>query len=114
MGGRVRKRKEAEALEFWSPITSECKVVHFGYHDRCFVIVTDEPHEYGMVRHASIAHPWRYPTWDEIVSVRDRFFGPQTECVMFVPRRSEYVNLQPNAFHLWGDPEGRRTWVLAP
>jgi len=108
----VDERKQA-ALADLARVAPEARVVYCGAFGRCSVIVTDEPHEYGVVRHASIAHPWRYPTWEEIVQVRDQFFGPDTECVMFIPSRKEHVNLHPNAFHLWGDPQGRRRWVLA-
>lgn len=51
--------------------------------------------------HASIAHPDRYPTWAEILSVRNWIFPAEMEVVMVLARRSEYVNLHPNCFHLW-------------
>lgn len=51
--------------------------------------------------HASISHPSRYPTWDEIRAVRDWYFPEEMEVVMVLARRSEYVNLHPNCFHLW-------------
>lgn len=110
--------KAEQALDFWSPLRPPegvrlpGQVVFFGYYGHCSVIVCDEVHDYGPVRHASIAHPYRYPTWEEIVAVRDRWFGPDTECVMVIPRRTDYVKAYPHAFHVWGDPEGRRIWVL--
>lgn len=51
--------------------------------------------------HASIAHPDRYPTWAEILSMRDWIFPAEMEVVMVLARRSEYVNLHQNCFHLW-------------
>lgn len=57
--------------------------------------------------HASIAHPDRYPTWAEIVRVRNWIFPAEMEVVMVLARRSEYVNLHPNCFHLWQSRCGR-------
>jgi hypothetical protein len=55
----------------------------------------------GGYLHASISHPDRYPTWAEIMRVRDWIFPAEMEVVMVLARRSEYVNLHPNCFHLW-------------
>lgn len=52
-------------------------------------------------RHASISHPDRFPTWEEILEVRDACFPAEMEVVMVLARRSEYVNLHGNTFHLW-------------
>jgi len=57
--------------------------------------------------HASIAHPDRYPTWDEILRLRGWIFPAETEVVMVLARKSEYVNLHPNCFHLWQSRCGR-------
>ncbi|OHD15916.1 MAG: hypothetical protein A2Y38_04590 [Spirochaetes bacterium GWB1_59_5] len=51
--------------------------------------------------HVSVAHPRRYPTWDEIADIKDVFLGPDTTAVHVVPKASEHVNLHPNCFHLW-------------
>ena len=57
--------------------------------------------------HISIACPDRYPTWQEITAVREWGFDPDTEVVMVLARRGEYVNLHPNCFHLWESACGR-------
>lgn len=57
--------------------------------------------------HVSISHSHRYPTWDEIRAVRDWAFPEETEVVMVLARKSEYVNLHPNCFHLWESACGR-------
>jgi len=57
--------------------------------------------------HVSIAHNARYPTWDEILSVRSWGFPEETEVVMVLARKSEYVNLHQNCFHLWESACGR-------
>jgi hypothetical protein len=51
--------------------------------------------------HISISHPWRYPTWDEIIGVRDRLEGDEQEWIMILPRRDEYVNIHDNCFHIY-------------
>lgn len=53
--------------------------------------------------HLSVSHPNRYPTWDEIYTawydlVPD---ASQIEGAIILPRKSEYVNLHPNCFHVW-------------
>ena len=50
--------------------------------------------------HMSIAHPTRYPTWDEILTVREWFFPDEVEAVMVLARKSQYVNLHPHCFHI--------------
>lgn len=50
--------------------------------------------------HISVAHPSRYPTWDEIKEVRYRFVPDDVTMAMLLPPRSQYVNKHPNCFHL--------------
>jgi hypothetical protein len=52
--------------------------------------------------HISVSCPHRYPTWDEIFTawydlVPD---APQINGAIILPRKSEYVNLHPNCFHV--------------
>lgn len=65
-------------------------------------IETGKPH--GRLRHVSISHADRYPTWDEIKAVRERFYAPTEDVMMVLPRVDLYVNLHPNCFHLWQMP----------
>ena len=51
--------------------------------------------------HISISHPFRYPTWDEIHAARYYFLPEDIDCAIFLPKKSEYVNLHPNCFHVW-------------
>jgi hypothetical protein len=48
----------------------------------------------------SIAHPLRYPTWDEIKEARYRFVPDNVTMAMLLPQRAEYVNIHHNCFHL--------------
>jgi len=76
---------------------------HIGKHNRISVIASID----GGAMHVSIAHSQRYPTWDEILAVRSWAFPEETEVVMVLARRSEYVNVHNNCFHLWESACGR-------
>ena len=62
---------------------------------RLFLSVDDN------VLHMSISHPTRYPTWDEISRTRYKFFSDDINFVMYLPKKSEYVNVHENCFHLY-------------
>lgn len=51
--------------------------------------------------HVSISHTARYPTWEEIKAVRAWAWDEDTEVVMVLARRRDYVNIAKNCFHLW-------------
>ena len=63
----------------------------------CTVIVSKD----AGLWHMSIAHPNRYPTWDEIKDARYEFLPDNINAAMLFPPKKEYVNLHPNCFHLW-------------
>lgn len=50
--------------------------------------------------HVSIAHPSRYPTWDEVADIRYQLLPDDVHMAMMLPPGDEYVNLHPNCFHL--------------
>ena len=70
----------------------------------CSVFCGVEPvTERGIVRmrwHVSIAHPSRYPTWDEIKAARYELVPKNITMAMILPPPDEYVNLHGNCFHL--------------
>jgi hypothetical protein len=51
--------------------------------------------------HLSIAHPSRYPTWDEIAEARYRLIPDAAVMALILPPIGEYVNLHANCFHLY-------------
>jgi hypothetical protein len=53
--------------------------------------------------HVSIAHPGRYPTWDEIHVIKEELFG-ERQAMMILPEKALYVNMHKNCFHLWEMP----------
>lgn len=78
-----------------------CKAYKFS---GCSVFVGVEPNkERGIVRmrwHISIAHPSRYPTWDEIKAARYELVPHNITMAMILPPPDEYVDLHSNCFHL--------------
>lgn len=51
--------------------------------------------------HISIAHPNRYPTWDEVVHIRYTLLPDNVYMAMMLPPQAEYVNVHENCFHLY-------------
>lgn len=63
----------------------------------CSIVVT---REYGTW-HLSIAHPRRYPTWDEIAEARYRLLPKSITAAMLLPPMEEYVNLHRFCFQVY-------------
>jgi hypothetical protein len=61
------------------------------------VIVGKEPTGW----HISVAHPQRYPTWDEIKAARYDHTPHDITMAMILPPIEEYVNLHEHCFHLY-------------
>ena len=43
----------------------------------------------------------KIPTWEQIVDVKREFFKPTEECIHFIPRDDEYINLKENCMHIF-------------
>ena len=43
----------------------------------------------------------KVPTWEEIVAVKREFFESEDECIQFIPRDSEYVNIKEDCMHIF-------------
>lgn len=52
--------------------------------------------------HISISCPYRYPTWDEIFTAWYDLVPDAADIngAIILPRKSEYINLHPNCFHV--------------
>lgn len=66
--------------------------------------------------HASISHPKRTPTYDELAEMKRLFIGDEHTAYQIFPVREEHVNLHEHCLHLWSpvghDPlEGSRRFV---
>ena len=55
----------------------------------------------GGKHHLSISHPFRYPKWEELKTIRYALTPKDVHMVMTLPPPSEYVNIHNNCFHLW-------------
>lgn len=64
----------------------------------------DNTPKWGPLKHVSISREDRYPNWDEILRVKDFFFG-NIDCMMVIPKSKNYVNVHPNCFHIWQTPQ---------
>ncbi len=64
----------------------------------------DNTPKWGWLKHISVSCLNRYPTWEELLELKDRFFG-DIDCMMIMPKKSDYVNLHPNCFHIWQTPQ---------
>jgi len=64
---------------------------------KCTVVVQ---HTAQLGWHISVAHPFRYPSWDEIAAARYALVPDDACMAMMLPPEAEYVNLHPNCFHL--------------
>jgi hypothetical protein len=70
----------------------------------CSIIVTRDVGAGGRPAdpwHLSIAHPARYPTWDEIARARYTLLPDVAWMAMYLPPKSEYINLHRNCFQLY-------------
>ena len=76
-------------------------------HVRVIKTVDNTP-KWGWLKHISVSCADRYPTWHEILHAKEHFFG-DTDCMMVMPKKEDYINLHPNVFHVWKTPE---SWNL--
>lgn len=66
------------------------------------VVTTDKfPNDPRRWLHISVSHEDRYPTWEELMSIKDEFMGEEVEAYQVLPRHSEHVNVSATCFHLW-------------
>lgn len=65
------------------------------------VIATRAEHDGQEWLHASIAHPDRMPTWEELKAVKVALIGAARFAYLVFPPAWQYVNQHPYALHLW-------------
>lgn len=58
----------------------------------------------GGWEHVSISTKTRCPTWDEMCTVKDLFWGEEETVLQFHPPHSQYVNNHRHCLHLWKPP----------
>ena len=70
------------------------------------VIAGIEPtNRHGTRLHVSVSFAHRLPTWSEMKTVKDAFFGPDRDAMIVLPRERHYVNVHKHCHHLWEIPE---------
>lgn len=70
------------------------------------VLVSCAPQDGADWVHASISHPDRMPTYEELTALHDAAFIGYAHQVFAPP--SDHVNIHPFALHLWGRLDGGR------
>lgn len=80
------------------PLPSECHDPREYKNGALKVFISQDGDE--KMWHLSISHSSRYPSWDEIYRARYELIPDEITMAMFLPPKSEYVNLHNNCFHL--------------
>lgn len=71
------------------------------------IIHAIETTEHGELRHVSVSHEVRLPTWEEMRDLKYELFEVDEDAVMILPRKKggpRYVNVHKNCLHLWQLP----------
>ena len=69
------------------------------------IVSKDKTPKWGELLHVSVSRTDRYPSWGEILDVKLHFFGDRVDAMMIMPKRTDYVNIHENCFHIWKTPE---------
>lgn len=51
--------------------------------------------------HCSLSRRSRLPSWDDVKVVKTTFLGEDTEAFHIVPKKEDYINVNPYCIHLW-------------
>lgn len=68
------------------------------------VIASLDSTQHGTLLHLSISYPHRLPDWNDVKAFWKRFFPPDVDCALILPREGFYVNLMPHCHHIWQLP----------
>ncbi len=68
------------------------------------LVNADNTPKWGKLKHISISRTNMYPSWDEILRVKDYFFG-DVDCMMVMPKEQDYINCHQFCFHIWQTPQ---------
>ncbi|SRR6266568_882588 len=81
--------------------TESSEAYHDGSGLRVIITVERHPPDSRRWQHISVSREDRYPSWEDLLAVKEEFIGEEEEAYQVLPRASEYVNIHPNVFHLW-------------
>ncbi|MGD8707111.1 MAG: hypothetical protein PVI88_00325 [Nitrosopumilaceae archaeon] len=51
--------------------------------------------------HLSLSRPNRYPPHEEILYIKNLFFGTDKKVIMIFPKKENYINIHKYCFHLF-------------
>jgi hypothetical protein len=57
------------------------------------------------LRHVTVGRRDRLPTWQELVLVKEAFFGRDVDAMQVLPRRADWNNRSEYSLHLWSMPQ---------
>lgn len=100
----VSTRELQAAFPQWKPDKLEAYDEPSGLH----VIYTEEvlPPDTRHWLHLSVSRDNRYPSWEDVLTVKEEFIGEEAEAYQILPKLSEYVNIHNNVFHIWSCQDG--------
>lgn len=105
---KLRERQQAGWYQRDSRTIDGVTLMHWDHRDqqrRVFISLEDRGSA-GKWKHVSVSHRDRYPTWDEIIEVKELFLGKECSAMQLIPPRSKWLNLMENCFHLWHRLDG--------
>ncbi len=79
------------------------RVQRFVSKDGLSILYSVDKTQHGDLLHLSVSKPDRYPSWDEIVEVKEALMG-DIDTMMVIPKKEDYVNLHQYCFHVWQTP----------
>lgn len=71
-----------------------------GEMDDIAVMSSGVDRKYGW-EHVSVSLANRDPTWGEMCSIKDAFWGDDEVVIQYHPTKDNYINLHPHCLHLW-------------
>ena len=61
----------------------------------------------GGWEHLSVSYRHRCPTWEEMCSMKDKFFRKDECCVQYHPAEKDYINVSKYCLHIWKPINGK-------
>lgn len=73
------------------------------------VILTVDVSETGVRwQHVSLSNEdlGIWPSWRQLVAIRDRFLGPEADTIQQIPPTADWMSVRDNCFHLFAREDG--------
>jgi len=102
------KEHEIKVLTFIGDAPDSKGVASYRWKDLVIIKSKDNTPKWGELLHISVSHRERHPTWEELLALKEYFFGDE-DTMMVMPKKECYVNVHTHCFHIWKTPE---SWDL--